>query len=76
MDTPSPRRRRRRTALKERIGRLLAAVLPVATGGKERGRSSGGGGGYATTTISIRSRPSEPEPEAAAGPKDGERHAC
>jgi hypothetical protein len=44
-------------ALTERLGRLLAAVRPVATSGKEKGRGS-----YtraAATTISIRSRPVE-----------------
>ncbi|KAL4439824.1 hypothetical protein ABPG75_002825 [Micractinium tetrahymenae] len=50
-------------ALKERIGRLLSAVLPVATSGKEAG---GSGGGYLrSTTISIRSRTTEEEAPAA-----------
>ncbi|KAL4423628.1 hypothetical protein ABPG77_009215 [Micractinium sp. CCAP 211/92] len=50
-------------ALKERIGRLLSAVLPVATSGKERGGPSAG---FARpTTISIRSRATEEEAPAA-----------
>ena len=54
-------------ALKERIGRLLAAVLPVATSGKEKG----GGAGYTrSTTISIRSRPAEEQAEEN-GKRDG-----
>ncbi len=56
-------------ALKERIGRLLAAVLPVATSGKERG--SDGGNNNRGTTISIRSRPVE-ERQEANGKQDGE----
>lgn len=60
-------------ALKERIGRLLAAVLPVATSGREA-RSSSAGGFARSTTISIRSRPSEQQeaPAAADGKKKGE----
>ncbi|EFN51132.1 hypothetical protein CHLNCDRAFT_141330 [Chlorella variabilis] len=55
-------------ALKERIGRLLAAVLPVATSGKEKG----GGAGYTrSTTISIRSRPAEEQAE-----ENGKRDAA
>ena len=55
-------------ALKERIGRLLAAVLPVATSGRE---SRGGGSGYtpASTVISIRNRPSEAEAAADSSSK-------
>lgn len=58
-------------ALKERIGRLLAAVLPVATSGREA-RSSSSGGFAKPTTISIRNRTSEPEvPAATDGKKKG-----
>ena len=60
-------------ALKERIARLLAAVLPVATSGKEKkgGVQAAGGGG---TTISIRSRPSDQEQQQQNGSKPaGER---
>lgn len=60
-------------ALKERIGRLLAAVLPVATSGKERG--SKGGGYTRSTTISIRSRPAEEQAAAQNGSKGGSNPA-
>lgn len=56
-------------ALKERIARLLSAVLPVATSGKES--SSAGGGYLRSTTISIRNRTTEDE--APAAKKEGER---
>lgn len=58
-------------ALKERIGRLLAAVLPVATSGREA-RSSSSTGFTRSTTISIRNRTSEQEAPAAAA-ADGKK---
>ena len=58
-------------ALKERIGRLLAAVLPVATSGREA-RSGSSTGFTRSTTISIRNRTSEQEAPAAAA-ADGKK---
>lgn len=57
-------------ALKERIGRLLAAVVPVSTSGKEGGRASSSGGYVAPVGgISIRTRRVEQEEADKGGEK-------